>query len=171
MFTKQYKTYKEMMFFNWNGVYMTDVSGSSYLVGAPYSYEGDIGACMATPRCGAQDATGVGIYFGRGTTPPTENNYRMEDVITTGLSFTTQGVKTTKPNAGVYVVENTFIVRNTASEEITISEIGCIGLAGKSSSKKYYCLYERQVLDTPVTIAPGESKLITYRITFNQSVS
>lgn len=131
---------------------------------------------IATSQSSAyQNASGV--YFGSGSTAETADDYKLESPITSGLTIQNQAsVNISYDSDGVYTAFAAFVVTNTSDAEITIREVGLFGeLAGKfstSSASIYYrpCLLERQVLSDPITIAPGTSKLVTYKITFNQTV-
>ena len=109
-----------------------------------------------------------GIVLGTGTTAPTEDDYRLENLIDIGLtaSFTyNSGVD----NGGPYGDIN-LALQNTSNAPITVSEIGITqplydttSLGGTSSSRHLYLL-DRTVLAEPVTIAAGATAIITYTL-------
>lgn len=123
------------------------------------------------------NATNAGFHFGSGTTAPTENDYKMETDITSGVSITlsntVRGV-----NNGVLYMKFTFTITNTSSQgnTKTISEIGyvtgvascCTSSTGTSASNNNV-LIDRTVLATPLVLAPGDSGAIDYTITCDMS--
>lgn len=169
MFNNNYKLFKEMQFFCTNKQFI-DVNNTKRSVNMQYCYSSDIGADMEVANCRALDSAYKGVYFGSGTTPPQASDYRLEAPITTGLSIIngSSPITTDKGN-GTYEVSASYIVRNTTAADITISEIGYISYLNNSNSTGYPILFERQVLAVPVTVPAGEAKLITYKITFNQT--
>jgi len=109
-----------------------------------------------------------GIHVGSGTTPPTENDYNLENQITSGLSGTSTfsyGIDN-DGNAYMHVV---LVIRNTSNADITISEIGSFQVVRASSSQfstgsasNQYVMFDRSLLPQPVTIAPGDYATIQY---------
>lgn len=186
MFTKQYKLYRYMMFrATLQGI--TNAAGTSVTASPACSWQGDFGNGMALARCNdyngengingeyTSSSTGgankIGIFFGSGSTPPTEDDYRLDVPITTGLSITNSGLLFEDKGDGKYIFQANYTAKNTTAEEITIREIGYFGEIGRGSGSKYYysyALFERTVLDEPIVIAPGTSKIVTYTLTFNQ---
>ena len=57
-------------------------------------------------------------------------------------------------------------MQNTSGADITICEIGKIGRF-YSGSKNYHVLVDRTVLDTPITIPAGETKVLSHSIRIN----
>lgn len=149
---------------------MKNIYGSTVTVNADVSHKGDIGANMHYATCEDPANLYGGVYFGRGTTPAARTDYKLESVITSGLTisnvYTFPQLETVD---GKYVWSASYVVKNTSTEDIVISEVGYYGQVGRNSSADYLALMERTVLSTPLTIKPGESKLITYKLTFNQS--
>jgi hypothetical protein len=147
----------------------------------------DIGSWMHKGRCGtfsdhtvaiASDSQS-GVYFGSGSTPASKADYNLEEPITSGLSITNPtSLIWAKNGDGNYSACADFIIRNTRQVEISISEIGVFtpvtttsNIAPSSNVQVYNVLMERTVLDAPIVIPVGEAKVITYKITFNQSVA
>lgn len=116
------------------------------------------------------ERTYPGVYFGSGSTPASKNDYTLESPITSGLSISNPSSLMYKEKNGKHSYSAEFILKNTTDADINIYEIGLYGQVGYygSSYMLYPCLYERTVLDEPITIPAGESKLVTYKITFNQ---
>lgn len=106
-----------------------------------------------------------GIAFGSGTTPPQKTDYKLENHITTGLTYS--GNNTDETNGVVHWVQT---VQNTSTAQITITEVG---LFTKDSSYPTQCstyLLTRTVLDTPVVLQPDEVKTFTITIDYNKFV-
>lgn len=109
-----------------------------------------------------------GIVLGTGTTAPSEDDYRLENIITDGLTAsitTNSGVENGSPYGDINLA-----LQNTSNAAITITEIGitrslydATSFGGTSGNSHRY-LVDRTVLDTPVTIAPGGTAIITYTL-------
>lgn len=179
MFTNNYIKFRDMMFIgssSYEG--FVSSSGTSYRAHAQYSSSGDIGAYMHQARCrdiltgeaSSMNSSYPGIYFGSGTAEPTRDDYRLESQITSGLSIVNpSGFAWSIGAEGRRHATATFTVTNSSSDEITISEVGYYSPLSSSSSKYYQVLMERQVLSEPIVIQPGEAKIVTYELVFNQS--
>lgn len=117
-----------------------------------------------------------GVYFGTGSTQASADDYCLEAPITSGLTITNGTKRTLEVRDGVYEVSVDFILLNTTASELNICEIGLFSQCTSANTRSgyyQYCapvLYERTVLAEPITIAPGESKLVTYKLTFNQTM-
>lgn len=103
-----------------------------------------------------------GIVFGSGTTPPQKTDYKMENHIADGLTYSNDN--TSKANEVVNWVQT---VQNTSSEPITISEVGLFA----SYSRTNFCvLLTRTVLDNPVVLQPNDVKTFTITIDYNKFI-
>lgn len=121
-------------------------------------------------------ATGHGVHFGSGTTTPTENDYLLTNSLTSGysaaLNYTEMGLdQQNKP----YALAR-YTITNNSSANITIAEIGMISnsfvVADNSSTTNVHgtdFLIDHTLLDTPVTIAPGETAPIEYVLSCDMS--
>lgn len=112
---------------------------------------------------------GGGIIFGDGNTPPTYNDYTLSgNLITTIATSTT--VNKNIDDTGV-TITSICTLTNNGSESITVAEVGLIGQlytsTGAASQKSYKALFERTVLETPVTIPAGGVGQVTYTVRFN----
>lgn len=103
-----------------------------------------------------------GIVFGSGTTPPQKTDYKIENHIADGLTYSNES--TSETNNVVNWVQT---VQNTSSEPITISEVG---LFSAIHSENLCVLLTRTVLDTPVVLQPNEVKTFTITIDYNKFV-
>ena len=153
------------------------------------SYCFDIGAVMKIGRCRKVTPNYVGyygndivnynlnpgVYFGSGSTPASKDDNCLENPIESGLEITSPNdVSLVSDGNGMYSISSRFLVANTGDTDATIQEIGLISSvcdsSGFSNSKTLVSvLFERTVLEAPVTIPAGEARLIEYKLTFNQS--
>lgn len=125
------------------------------------------------------------LYIGSGDTPATENDYTMAANIATGYlkretTIVPQNNKCDgkvlsygEDDNGIYA-KILITGKNTDSSNIEIKEVGigkmfnCSGnQSGGGSENTQYCLLYREVLPTPVVVAPGS----TYEIIVRFNVS
>lgn len=135
-----------------------------------------IGEILKLAKCGdpTSDISTSAVYFGTGSTPATKNDYTLEAPITSGISFVSIGTPVLgKVREGEFCCWNTYVVKNTTSEAINIYEIGLFASiqTGSTSPKYAKCLGERTVLTEPIVLVAGDEKIITYKITFNQTLN
>lgn len=104
------------------------------------------------------------LKVGTGTTTPTGNDYELATVNTDiSCDAVVAGVSAN------YTKIYTATLSNPTSSDIVVTEVGLYG----NVIYKYYgtpdyidCLFDRTVLSTPITIPAGESKTITYELSF-----
>lgn len=177
MFTQNYINYKKLCFFaiGYSGSQnFTDYNGNSVYGYRGASYDGDIGGRLTDVKIAAPGS--YGVYFGTGTTQPTLSDYTMESPITSGLSVL--GASLVEDHEGSsHRLRCVYTIQNTSESDITISEIGIFSrvnaanlynLSTGTNQWKYVLMY-RDILETPITIQAGKTKLIEYVFTFNQS--
>ena len=111
-----------------------------------------------------------GVFRGRGTTPPTINDYKMEDPITDG-SLATVGsidslVKT--DNGDHYRISALHQVANNTNNDITITEAGIFGnwTSGGKIFLLDHTILDHTILETPVVIPARKTVPIEYAIKF-----
>jgi len=113
--------------------------------------------------------TKYGVLYGTGTTPFDVNDYKLESLIPHGdgdnkLHYYPVNV------FDLGVVENKVQFKiqrpaiNNGSVAINISEIGVVAYEKEFSGTSTYFLIIRDVLDTPITVAPGQTITATYTI-------
>lgn len=107
---------------------------------------------------------GRGIAFGSGTTPPQKTDYKLENCITTGLTYS--GDNTDQTDGVAKWVQT---VQNTSTEQITITEVGLFTKYDNPVDYKTFLL-TRTVLDAPVVLQPNEVKTFTITIDYNKFV-
>lgn len=107
--------------------------------------------------------SGNGVYFGNGEKQATENDYKLDGTI---LNDKLEVMKTiTAENDGdIRKIVGVYTLRNTSDSEITIREVGSVGFIYGNNGGNSYALYDRTLLDEPLTLAPGEIGEITYTI-------
>lgn len=169
---------------------LVNADGTSCTAYVLYSWGCDLGQWIKYARCRSITAQGTGrfpgsdkiypgVYFGSGSTPPTKSDYTLESPITSGLNITNPSSLVWVNNGnGAYSCVSDFIVQNATGNAITINEIGIFVPTGANASGSVTnsitlnnVLMERTVLSEPITIPAGEAKLVTYKITFNQTLS
>ena len=130
----------------------------------------DYGRCRTQPSDYVSGATSsyAGVYFGTGTTPPTRADFNLEGLLTSGLSVSS-GNRLYVADGSNYAYRCTYTLTNTTESDITIREIGLFAPVFAASAKCYTTLMERTVLDEPITITPGETRLVTSKITFHHT--
>lgn len=105
---------------------------------------------------------GVFIAYGNGTTIATSNDYNLESEISgltllgNFLSITDNGYITTSS------------VKNTSNEDIIVKELGLFETSNGQDSygARVTFMLTRNVLETPITIKPNETKTFTITINF-----
>jgi hypothetical protein len=189
MFTNNYLKFRKSLFVN-DYEYFVNCEGTSVVGYASYSYFSDFGVLLNKAYCKEATAnvklssrpgsigSNGGVYFGAGSTPVTKNDYKLDSPITSGLSITNPNIDGNSDlwsvSDGKYVYTVTYTVKNTSDSEINIWEIGVFGEVTEQTITSYPAhtvLFERTVFSEPVTIAPGQIKVITYKLTFNQTLN
>lgn len=118
---------------------------------------------MTNPQCVALGTDGT--WFGKGTTPPTVDDYTMEAAYVNG-EFTIQcasAVTGTHTNT-FYSISIVYNITNTTSRDLPISEIGVFGR--NISTGQYYCLLDHTILENPVVIPAKHTVAMEYVIKF-----
>lgn len=112
-----------------------------------------------------------GVVFGNGTAAESIDSYGMSgDIFTNYTSSNTDSMTYDDSGATRTVI---YTLTNNGTEDFTISEIGLMGYAClnyySNSSKQYYnnFLFERTLLETPITIPAGGVGQVTYAIRMN----
>jgi hypothetical protein len=118
----------------------------------------------ATPR-GWDYSTGIAfLSYGSGTTDPTTDDYTLTDYIDNLTCSSGTCGKTA--NGKQY----TQVVTNETNEDITITELGLFVLVhvnySQPSAMKSSVMLYHEVLDTPITLEPGQTATFTAELTF-----
>lgn len=110
-------------------------------------------------------STKAGVIIGTGDTPVTfDDCYVSGEQITT---FSETHTVTYNFDETGCEVTSVFSITNTGDSDFTIKEIGLIGGSPFTDNYTRYMMFERTVLDTPVTIAAGGVGQVTYTIRFD----
>lgn len=185
MFTNNYMAKKRSEFLGeYNKHAFRDWHGESRVVSL-YNGSGnaikwyDIGQ-FATGRCATvpaanktAESVNPGVYFGSGSTPANKADNKLESLITSGLTIASPSAFTESNDGnGKYEFSASYVLTNTSGVEMNIYEVGFVLPIFNASSTYYHpTLVERTVLDEPVTIPAGGTKMVTYKITFNQTLN
>lgn len=117
----------------------------------------------STIYCGSSTETYhaayAGVIIGDGDTAPTLSDYSLSGNQITTFTATTQ-VDVTY-SFGKIIGTATYNITNTSASPIIIKEIG---LTKEKAGEGNRILLARSVLETPVTIAPGDTGVVTYKI-------
>lgn len=179
MFTQNYINFKHNTFFGIVETSEYGISRAKYVrfdgTDHPnYNYanqRGDIGYALSRTLLAelSYDLSqySQGVVFGSGTKQPELTDYALEKQITSGLQQVSASRVIENEGNNTYSVCGIYTLGNTSEDNITISEIGIISLFQHGTSKHSPVLMERSLLSEPVTIAPGEQKQITYKLTFH----
>lgn len=103
---------------------------------------------------------GVFIAYGNGTTIATPNDYNLESEIS-GLTLLGNFVSITDNG---YIVTSS--VKNTSNRFIIVKELGIFETSKSANGNRDTFMLTRNVLDTPITIDPNETKTFTITINF-----
>ena len=114
--------------------------------------------------------TGYGLCVGSGNTAATEDDYTLEQAITSGLSASSPSATPSLDSSGNPQLEIVFTLTNTTSSDIVVKEIGYVqklyvaSQQGGSSATTENCLLDRTVLETPVTIPANGYAAMKYTL-------
>lgn len=106
---------------------------------------------------------GVCMGFGAGSKQVSLEDYNLETIIN-NLSYQSSSVETTEE--GYTVITS---AKNNTSTDIIVSEVGifCRGRSSRWDAEAYHpFMLTRNVLETPITIKPNETKTFTISINF-----
>lgn len=113
------------------------------------------------------------IDVGTGDTPESTGDYVMTDMNMFTGALSVLSLQSLTRSIGEIINLN-IVVKNNGGSNVTIREIGILCNPSQSnasfpssiSNANYECLIFRKVLETPVTIAPGDSYNINYVVRF-----
>lgn len=114
-----------------------------------------------------------GVVFGNGTDPESIDSYTMSGDILT--KYTATCTRTLTYADGQTEIKYDYTITNNEDTDFTISEIGLLGYAYQdykpSTYSHYYyyynILFERTLLETPVTIPAGGVGQVSYTLRMN----
>lgn len=134
-------------------------------------FNGTLSFLSSPTKAVTKDANAAGISVGIGSTAATEDDWQLENTLTTGINITLTETAYGNDAPGIPYVQYKVTVTNTGSDPITVKEIGYKQTVGSvkypgapNDSGTIVFLLDRTVLDTPVTIAAGDAGIITYKL-------
>lgn len=120
------------------------------------------------------NADAAGISVGTGNTAATEEDFQLDEPLTSGINLALAETVYGVDAPGCPYVQYKVTVTNNGADPITVKEIGYKqnlraakypGMTTTIAGVYYFaCLLDRTVLDTPVTIASGDAGVITYKL-------
>ena len=112
----------------------------------------------------------IAIDIGFSDTAETGNEYCLADGNARNPLLSVVGYGRNTGTVGE-IINNYLNVRNNGSSNVIVKEVGYYGnpTSGGSSDGSNSILFARKVLDTPVTIAPGETYNFTYVLKFKNT--
>lgn len=106
--------------------------------------------------------TNLKLYVGSGTTAETIDDYCLESQINTLDMISSTGTNSNNPSyIDGYINTFTSTFKNSTNDDIIVNEIGIIG---KEITYGVEALIYREVLETPITIAPNTTKAFSVTI-------
>lgn len=115
------------------------------------------------------------VCFGTGTTPSTENDYKLETQITSGISLVTEETSITN---NIYLNEDKtemtriatvrVCAKNTTSNSLTIGEIGFLQAPKGTTSGAV--MIHHEVFENPVVIEVGAIATFEFTFTFKNQL-
>lgn len=125
-------------------------------------YLGNLAYMSSNIHYGGNYSGGPHVVIGAGDTPPTVNDYDLADssiMASDKMASLTQATSWTKQDGTAVTVQWV----NNSNAPITVKEVGlALKLSNTAYSKAANALVARKVLDTPVTVQPGETYAFTY---------
>ena len=119
------------------------------------------------------NAAAAGISIGTGTTPASEDDFQLEATITSGVNVVLTSTEYGAESPWYPYIKYDLTVTNTSANPLVVTEIGykqnlsTSRYLGSTARENKAFLLDRCVLDTPVTIAPGDAGIVTYRLQTN----
>ena len=104
-----------------------------------------------------------GVIIGSGTTPPSNDDYKLESEYTDSeFSYGSNSISLTEED-GYLVLRIARMFTNVSGSSKTISEVG-LGCCSRASDQYPMFLLARDVLSSPITVEDGEQVIIRYKI-------
>ena len=145
-----------------DGAKIIEQSGDSYVLQHILQYlNTSLNTIINSDGISSNVIAGVCIGFGAGSKQVSLEDYNLETIIS-NLSYQSSSVGTTEE--GYTVITS---AKNNTSTDIIVSEVGifCRG-QNLSSNVSHPFMLTRNVLETPITIKPNETKTFTVTINF-----
>lgn len=146
---------------------VTDVAGNSRFLTGTFNFP------YGPTRSFTLNAAAAGISIGTGTTPASEDDFNLEHTVTDGVNVALTGTTAGAESPWFPYVRFDLTVTNTGANPLVVTEVGykqygnIADVIGSTRRSSAVLLIDRTVLDTPVTIAPGDAGIVTYRLQTN----
>ena len=104
------------------------------------------------------DYKGVTTYlrFGSGNTPVTENDYKLDNEITSGIENSADRKFYCTVKSDSIAVDYVYHLKNTSNDTLTIREIGLSSFCNtENAGNPNYFLVTREVLEEPIVVPAG----------------
>lgn len=105
------------------------------------------------------------VSIGTGTKNVEKTDYKLESIISSGYTASVEEKiinEASKTDTSMYSII-TNITNTSSSETIQFSEIGLF-VAAPNIGSTYIYMIAREVFDTPITLAPGETKSFVLKL-------
>ena len=110
----------------------------------------------------------AGVWLGSGNTPPTEDDYILDNRITSGLSAGSPSMATGLDGDGNPYLSLTYLLTNGTASDITVREVGyvqsisCASGLGSTENADLKYLLDRTVLETPLVVPANGTAVLRY---------
>lgn len=128
---------------------------------------------LTNPASSIKSYSGAGIAFGTGTKPVESTDTALESICTTlsMLSNTSKVVNNSTADLISIELDISAVIKNTATEDVTLTELGLYSLYPSGYQSSYYFLIYREVLENPITIPANDSVAFKKSFTYTKEVS
>jgi hypothetical protein len=144
------------------------VTGKIYYAGGAFAFP------ISRTQTLTKDPLAAGISVGTGGTAATEDDFNLENTITSSsITMTMTGTQVGCDDGNKPWIKYSITITNDTGDTLTIREIGykqTVSVMRKpsaSNTENVVCLLDRTVLDTPVEITPGDAGIIEYKLQTN----
>lgn len=107
---------------------------------------------------------GSGIAFGTGNVPPSLDDYWLSGDSISTISILARSANTSFGDGSLRISSDLTVKNTSSTDTIVINEMGFMAYVYTAKSSGGYVLVDRTVLDTPLTLAPGEQGVITHTL-------
>lgn len=105
-----------------------------------------------------------GIAFGTGAVPPSRDDYWLSGDLISTISILARSGKSSFVDGSVRVSGDLTVKNTSNTDTIVINEMGFMAYVKTASNRGAYVLAARVVLDTPLTLGPGEQGVISHTL-------
>lgn len=156
------------------GGYLYPYHTKSSMSNVQFTYS-DFGVKTVSGYSSTSNFGGYGLVFGSGNEPATIDDYKLSGDVITGCAYSNAINHSMSDDGSEGAITATYTITNNNDEDITIGEIGLYSeMYWMTKQNTYTCypvLWERTVLESPITIPAGGVGQVTYTIQMNYPVS